>query len=422
MPESLVLRVNSSSTQHHSWVVVDGNGTRIGDVSFGDLHSARQLADNRQLIVLLPAAMCLVTSSNLPLKNPQKLLQALPFELEDLLIGDIDDTHFAVGPRDSAGRFPVAVVRRDELDALLLTLADHDLHPAKIIPEVLTLPSIDGGCTVLLEESEAIIRTPDGNAVLMDPESLGAAIQLASFNSRSDADASSTDDHHLPVTVYIDDSSGVSGEQAIADLHQEFPNTEFRRLPHGALSKLGVMALHPDHPNLLQGAYAPSTNFEKLLEPWRYAATAVAVLLAVTIGYKALELHSMKNRYAEINTAMLELAKNTFPQRPQITRPLAVFREAARASQVGGAAGSSEFIEMLEIVSQAAGENAGLSVSRLNYRPGNLDLEITAPNVQTLDSLTNSITEQDNWSASLQSTKPDGDAVVGRMSIQGNQP
>ncbi len=414
MPETLVLRMPHSACDQPTWMVVDVAGTRIGSVSTGPLSEVREAAHLRHLTVLLPADDCLVSHSDMPLKNAQKLQQALPYSFEDQLITRTEDMHFAAGQRDEDGRFVVGAVQRTILDQLIGTLAEYDLVAHQIIPSNAALPLTKDGCSILLEADEAMLRTSDGDAVSVTHDSLLAVLQLV--------DAQRDSEQLMPITVYIDDASGDKGEAAVSAIHEEFEHTEFRRLPQGALSKLAVESLSPALPNLLQGNYAPSTSYEKLLAPWKSAAIAAALLMTLMVGYKAVELNAMKSRLTELNASMQEIAKETYPDRQRFPDPPGMFRAEMRNAGNTGQTGRSEFIEYIHTVASVSKDITGLDVRRMSFRPGNLDLEVVAPSLQLLDGFATKISANANIEANLNSTKASGDTVQGRVQLKRGQP
>lgn len=414
MPETLVLRMPSSAYAQPTWMVVDAAGTRIGSVATGPLSDARAVAEQRQLCVLLPSNDCLVAHSNLPLKNAQKLLQALPYSFEDQLIARAEDMHFAAGERDDDDQFVVAAVERTLLDGVIEELAAHDLLATKIVPTDAAVPLTADGCTVLLEEHEAILRNASGDAVSMTHDSVVSGLQLIDAQRERDSD--------MPVSVYIDDSSGESGEAVTTAIHDAFDHAEFRRLPQGALSKLSVEALSSVLPNLLQGEYAPKTSYEKLLMPWKPAAIAAGILMALMVGYKAVELNAMKSRLGQLNAAMQDLAKETFPSQQRFPDPAGMFRAEMRNAGNTGQTGRSEFIDYMHTVAAVSEGVSGIEFRRMSFRPGNLDLEVEAPSLQLLDGFATQIAANDAVEASLNSTKANGDTVQGRVQLKRGQP
>ena len=414
MPETLVLRMPRSADAQPTWMVIDAAGTRIGSVERGPLSNLHQAAQLRRLCVLLPANDCLVSHSDLPLKNTQKLLQALPFSFEDQLITGTEEMQFAAGQRSDDGHFIVAAVKRETLDRVIRDLAAHQLVAQQIIPSDAALPLTANGCSVLLEADEAMLRTSNGDAVTITHESILAGLQLA--------DAQRDSEETMPVTVYIDDDSGHAGEEAMAAIYEEYEHAEFRRLPQGALSKLAVEALSSTQPNLMQGDYAPSTSYEKLLTPWKPAAIAAGVLMALMVGYKAVELNAMKSRLTELNATMQELAKDTFPDRQRFPDPPGMFRAAMSEAGNSGQTGRSEFLDYIYTVASVSKDVTGLDVRRMSFRPGNLDLEVVAPSLQLLDGFATQISADANIDASLNSTKASGDTVQGRVQLKRGQP
>lgn len=422
MSETLILRLSplaqdtssESSPDRGSWVVLDAAGTRIGEVTDGTLAEAANAAQARRLIALLPPNECLVSHSKLPLKSQQKLLQALPFSFEDSLIGNTDDMHFVAGSRDEDGRFDVAGIARERLDAYVAALAEHNMVAQQIVPCDAVVPRTEGGCTLFLEADEGILRNTNGDAISLSLDTLNEALQLIAGQRDEDAG-------DMPVTVFIDDSSGTAGEKLVQQVYDDFPHAEFRRLPNGALTRLATSATEAGLPSFLQGDYAAGINYEKIFAPWRMAAVAAGILCLVSIGYKAIELGTMKTRLTTLNSAMQDLAKETFPQRKNIPDPVALFRSEAR--KLGSTVdGGSEFIEYMGVLTSAATADTGLDMVRLTYRAGTMDLQVNAATVAKLDGFTNNVTSADGFTASLNSTKPDGDKIEGRVQIKRAQP
>ncbi|MEM7083498.1 MAG: type II secretion system protein GspL [Pseudomonadota bacterium] len=414
MPETLVLRIPDHPSDQPSWLVVDDAGTRIGDITHGTLADASTAAHLRKVCVLLPANDSLVGHSSLPLKSTQKLLQALPFSFEDHLISGTDELHFGAGKRDDDGRFAVAAVGRSLLDTLLDKLEGHNLTPNIVIPLDAALPLTEDGCTVLVEAREATLRTADGDAVNIALDSVVDALGLAEVQR--------DDESPMPITVYLDDAGSDHSDGAINAIHEAFEHAEFRRLPHGALTKLAGEAQSPAMPNLLQGDYAPSTSYEKMLSPWKPAAIAAGLFMALTVGFKAMELSAMKSRLSELNAAMQTLAKETYPNRQRFPDPPGMFRAEMRDTGNASVTGGSEFLQYIHTVATVSQDVSGLDVRRMSFRPGNLDLEVVAPSLQLLDGFATQIASNDAIDASLNSTKANGSTVQGRVQLKRGQP
>ena len=85
MAETLVIQLPADGSGDAAWISVDAMGAGTSQPQQGTLEQAAAVAADKQLAVLLPSAVVLRLQSNLPLKGYTKILQALPFALEDQL-------------------------------------------------------------------------------------------------------------------------------------------------------------------------------------------------------------------------------------------------------------------------------------------------------------------------------------------------
>ena len=113
MSETLLLRMPDAG-RPAQWLVVDAFGNSMGLVQSGTLMDAAASASGRRLRVCVPGSAVLLLHANIPSSNTQKILQAVPFALEDRLAQDVDNLHFAVGIRDARG-YPVSVVTKTQM-------------------------------------------------------------------------------------------------------------------------------------------------------------------------------------------------------------------------------------------------------------------------------------------------------------------
>ena len=107
------------------WVNIDSAGARKSEVWDGSLDQAAASNDGRPVIALLPSEDVLTITTELRARG-NKLLNALPYALEDHVADDVDDLHFAPGQRMPNGLLPVAVIARAKMDAWLEALRSRD--------------------------------------------------------------------------------------------------------------------------------------------------------------------------------------------------------------------------------------------------------------------------------------------------------
>jgi len=105
----------------------------------------------------VPSAEVLSTTVDIPLKGA-KLIAALPFALEEYLADDIDQLHFAAGPRRANGKIPVSVVGKQNMDDWLAVLDAAGISANSIIADNYGLARIPGTISMLLAEDQVFIN------------------------------------------------------------------------------------------------------------------------------------------------------------------------------------------------------------------------------------------------------------------------
>ena len=191
MPELLVVRLHPVSvvqteaaaspaaTHQAEWLIVDGNGTRRGNVSWGSLRDAAAQAAGRKTIVLVPGTDVLLAEPVLPLKSGAKLAQVVPFALEENLAADVEDLHFAVGKRESRPGTPVAAVALSRMDEWVAVLRAAGLSTDAMYAETSVLPTVTGAIAVLIDGRRLYVRRDNQPGTVIEVEPLIEALQLA---------------------------------------------------------------------------------------------------------------------------------------------------------------------------------------------------------------------------------------------------
>ena len=154
------------------WLTVDTDGTRQGNVQSGSLGDAAASAGARKIVVLVPGTAVLLAEPVLPLKSGAKLLQVVPFALEEQMATDVENLHFAVGRRDTRPGTPVAVVSLAQMDAWQSALLDAGLQADSIYAETSVLPATPNGVTLLVDGTRVYVRRETAPGAVLDVEPL----------------------------------------------------------------------------------------------------------------------------------------------------------------------------------------------------------------------------------------------------------
>ncbi|MDX1607474.1 MAG: type II secretion system protein GspL, partial [Candidatus Competibacterales bacterium] len=134
---------------------------------------------NRHLVLAVPGERVTLTAVQAPRRNRGAWRKALPYALEDQLVEDVEQLHFALGAEAADGHTPVAVLRRAELTRWLERLRAQGLEPRAAIPDCLLLPLPEGHWSLLADGDHIRVRTGAAAGFVADPDSLGPLLELA---------------------------------------------------------------------------------------------------------------------------------------------------------------------------------------------------------------------------------------------------
>ena len=169
MAETLILRLTESGQEIRDWLLAGTQDHGDSAVQAG-APDAGVLATVRRVVVLVPSASVLICSARVPGRNRQKILKAVPFALEEKLASDVEDLHFALGPAGEDSQYPVVVVEKTIMDLWAATLRDQGIHASQWIPDVLTLPLVEGETSVLVDADITLMRNAEYAGFAADSE------------------------------------------------------------------------------------------------------------------------------------------------------------------------------------------------------------------------------------------------------------
>ncbi len=422
MAEIFVIRVAGADASETDWLAVDSSGARRGEPGQGTLADAAAAAEDRRVYVMVPATEVLLTSADVPAKGA-RLLQALPFALEEQVAQDVDRLHFAAGERRSNGRIPVAVVEREFLDTLLARLREAGMEPAGVFSEAQGLARIPGTLSALIEDDRIILN--DGASMELALEGMRPGDALAAIGALDDPaehGESAGDTAEVPrhLLIYSDPEVAQRHELEFQALRQQLDSLEVKLLPDGALPRLAVTVAAGSGINLLQGRYAPRSATGSLLRPWRAAAALAAALIVLTLIGSGLRYAELRAEDERLRAEIVEAFQATFPWVREVRDPRAQMNsELARLGRGGGTQQTPrQFLETLESISAAMGQASGTRIEAISYRDGVMDIRLTAPDVATLDRLRKLVDQDGRFTARIQSTDQQEGSVRSRLQIQ----
>jgi len=305
-----------------------------GAVREGSQRGLEGLAPAEDIIVWTPAAETLLLRARLPTRSSAKIVQALPYALEEQLIEPPESLHFAFA-HEADGALAVAVTRRERMESWLAALAAAGLAPTRLAPVTLSLPLAEGAWTLSFVDGEIVLRSGvraglGGPAELRPPAWLHAA--LAEARSESGA----------PERILLVD--------APADLDSAAWR-EGLGLPLEAM-RPGEAAV-PDAPlDLLQQHYAPRARMAALKRAYVPAAALLAAWLLATLAFDAIEWARLSRAAGAAEEEMRTLLMKSFPETRAILDPAEQMRRGLE--DLGARSGIAAPGDMLSLLARAA--------------------------------------------------------------------
>ena len=404
MSRTLLLRIDPTATEA-SWHLVE-NGQLVGSLHQGSLADAYRDARGAPVVVLVPTEEVFITSAALPGKNRKKLLKAVPYVVEDQIVDEIDDLHFALSQQAVHGQYLVAAVEQRLMQYWDSTLRAAQLPTEIMVPDILALLDAPDSWTVLLEPERALVRSPQG-MFASDIENLPLMLNNLYHAAGEDQPAE--------VTLY-----DCSKSNHAATLQEQTPDIDYH-VADCANGVFGVFARQFDlrhGVNLFQGEYNRQEGMIKHFKPWIPAASLFALWLSWQLVVSIVELVDMGSTSEQLSKQMRDVHKLAFPgskpPAPGYERSDMQARLNKLQEQQGQASGSLQ--EMLVKTAPVFKNVSGIEINALRYFNGKLDVELTIKQSSDLEPLKKKLEEQTGWEIKSQASTVKGVTKV-RLNI-----
>ena len=301
------------------------------------LHQAAQALSGQTVDLLLPMELCSWVRSDPWPSRREPGAQAIAFAVEDQLSDALEKLHLAVGARDRDGRYPVMVIGRERLTAVLALLAGAGVSIRSVFVDADVLPV-----------GEAIVARWFGRWLI------GGAI---------------------PARMAVCDEGLASLRAAVPE------DIQWRDERHDAVEVDQCLRLRQSPAiNLLQGEFAP--RGKRL--PWRLGGVAVLMLLLLTWGASATRLHFLESETRRLYSQNEQRFKTLYPGQTRIvdlvTQLKVLQNQAAETEKTRVAA-------LVSLIEQVVGPSQ-VEVRRIEFRAGDgWKVQLTAHSFAELEQL-----------------------------------
>jgi general secretion pathway protein L len=397
MPDRLLLRLAPDGG--FAWLRQAADG-RVAAPSQVGKPPAAVLATTSEVIVLVPAEDVLLIETRVNARSSAQLLQAVPFAIEDQLLGAVEDLHFAIvaGTADQVG---VAVVARTRMREWLAQLDAAGIRADVVLPETLALPVAPDSASAMIEDGRALARLAPWSAFACAPADLPAWLQQV---------RAAGVDRAIEVHDFGRDPLPVLSKSTVAHHADQYDPLAFlaRNLRAPAL-------------NLLGGEFAAGHRQARGTRWWRRAFALAAAAVVLAFVYRGVEVSQLSRSVDRVDAAMADSLLKTFPDLGAAERaraPQSVMRD--RLERLRGGSESTGLLRLLGQIAPTLGSTTRTQTRGMEYRNGILEIALRSPDVAMLDSLREQFAAVPGLSAEVTAANPVDAGIDGRIRISGS--
>lgn len=408
MADWLLLRLPRDAAQAPAWLVADEHGQLLGPPAHETGPELAAAARGRQVAVIVPGADVLQLSATLPQANETRLLQLVPFALEDQVSEDIDTLHFALGTRGAGGTTPVHVVTRSLLEEWLVRARALGLDPAALYADSELAPQLPSHLALLIDGDHLVLRHEGAAPVVLPASDPALALDLA-----LGADHKPEEVH---VVVYASPEGWRQHGSKLEALRPRLASLKVQLSSGGVLPLLAPGLASGSRINLLQGAFRARTEPGNTWRRWRMAALAAGVLLLVHVGARLWELQRLRGSERALDAAIVQAANVALPGEPLGGDVRRRVEQRMKLVSAGGR-GQGEWLHVLAALGAAHDNVPVTRIEGLTFKPGQMELRVTGPDATSLEELSKAL-RASGYTAQVTSGANQGEGFHGRVAMK----
>ena len=412
MTDYLFVRLGASGPDAAT-VVLNAEGRVVEPVRRARLDAIASRTEGRRVIVLAPATETVTTRADLPKASQARLRQLLPYSLEETFAEDVETLHFAAGPRLATGKLAVSVVARERLEAWLAALAAAGIRPHALYSEADGVPDTPSTLNLLIEGATVYGRRPGEAPFVLEGMNLGDVLDLLGAQSSGDG----TDLQH--VLVYLDADGAERRMPELAEIHTRVADLDVKELTGGVLPRLAATLVFEPGANLLQGPYAPKSDYAPLFRPWYAAAGLLLAWAVLTVGTAAVQYVALAREDRALAEQIGALCARSFGA-SSVSACTADMRARLASAGAQASGGGESFLSTLAVI--AATQSSETRIEALSYRNSVMDLQLVVPSVPELDAFAQEIEDTARFDVRIQQATPQEAGVEGRVQVVAARP
>lgn len=401
MQDKIILFLQTTEHTNPHWVILNADGEVREHVVHGNPEELANLINGQEVIALVPAEDVLLVHANLPKLNRSRLIQAIPYALEEQLTDDVDALHFAAAEHQEENQLPVAIVARDKMTNWLTQLAAWRVRPDVLTSTLFAVPYEVLTWQILLFAEQALVRISPFAGFSCDRTNLTHLMKLALA------------EHQVaPTEIHVHNYSNQPWHQKIENIKL----VENINASDSLYPDLAMYVNHAESINLLQGSFATRKS-RKLQQGklWK-GITIIAVLwLAILFLYPTVSYLILKEQLDAVNQEINAIYKRNFPQATSMIAPKMRMQE--KLQRLSSNMGQNRSLLLIGYLSKVMPNVKGIHLKKMDYQNNRLTLEITANSSDAVANFTEALSKL-GLSVKQQNANLNGNIVNATLTVE----
>lgn len=349
--------------------------------------------------LILPAHQVTFLRLRLPAGQRSRLLQALPYLIEEHLMSPPEQVHVALATHDGDNA-TVATLDKSVLRSVLAQLSSYGIRPQRALPATLLLPLPDNGWSVAIQGNECFVRQEAcyGFALEMPHDHLPpVSLRLA-----LEADRTPSQNKHPPERLWIFANTLPTAPNQIEIIANTNP-IEATRWQDALGIPCYLNGNNSDAPqtgketamdwrsapapmqfNLLQGEFAPHHTDSALVRNCKKCGALLLILVLFQLSANGVWLLYKQHQIKSLQNDMTALFLHTFGQNNVVVDAALQMQRKYQSMQAAqGQPAQGDFLVMLAAVSQHLPAGLIAQISAIEFQAGHLQLTMPQQPTET---------------------------------------
>lgn len=417
----LVLSVTTSDdgkslADSFRWCWLGADGASAIEAASGDREALRSALSTRPINpqsawLILPGSRVNTRELEYSDKEKKHLRNLLPFQLEDSVVGDVEDLHFALGtPAD--GKIVVAFADKTWLQAAFAELAALGIEVTRCWTAPLTLPlasaavtDADNHWSLGLYQDQVYLRYASTMGFSVAQQHARMALQML---LRDQERVDNLPNLHLRAANEAD--LAILGELIPAELQDVIASQ--------TLADEWALDYSNSSIDLCQGDFSQRLPIERWWKLWQSVAIFAGVCVAVYLGTLMFEIHKLGGENLKIRQQIETAARSVITQ-GRIVDPEKQLNTLLKQSQPVGQ--SASVMALLTLVLPQIAQEPNVVIKGIAYagESGELNINIQADSFSAFESLSEKIRSQ-GLNAETSSFNAQGNVQTARLKVTKN--